>query len=782
MKQARFSTATPVLAFALFLPTLALAWAVQDSPPIVAVNGRVLVEAGRPAASADVTVSPGGAKAMTGADGAFELRLAPGSYEIAASLEGYEPASSELVVEAGRESEILLTLVPVRVLLARIDVTASYALDRADPVPTAALGAEEILRLPHFANDLMRAVAAIPGVTSSEPSARFNLRGGLFRDTAIRIDGLEIFEPYHLKDFGGGVFSIIDPKVIGSLDLIPGGFPAEYGDKMAGVLDMTMARPPTDRNTRLGISLAGAWAAASGAFGPEDEGRWQISGRRGYLDLILGLVEDEEEEQSGSGPQYWDLIGKIEHPVSPSNLFTLNVLAADDSLEEAETETDDFGFPERDSLDSNYGNSYLWLTHQGLLGPRLFVNSAVSAGRVDRDRRASEDSFGLSAEIRDVRSMDVLGLRQDWNARISDRHYLKWGVETRGYDVRYDYINDFALEGTLGKGGLTRFASGFSGEHYSAYGADRFRIGSSLVVEVGGRYDRQTLTDEDQISPRVNLVQDLGRGGTFRAAWGQYHQSQRPNELQVEDGETNLFPAEKAETVLVGWERNLGAFNLRLDAYHRDISDPRPYYTNLFEATTPNPEATRDRVLVAPEGANARGIEAFLSRRGGRKLDWWSSYGWSEVADRIDGRDVPRSYDQTHAFSLGGAWRLSPKWSLSGRFNYHTGWPTTSVSGRAVTKPDGERAIEPVLGPRNALRLDDYHRLDIRASRLVQLRGGRRLEIFIDVQNLYDRRNAAGFEVDERNFTLSPSGEVVYVPSEDTWFGILPSFGVELSF
>lgn len=780
MNQARFS-AIAVISLPLILSAFALA--AQDSPPAVSVTGRVLDEAGRPVASAEVTASPGGATAVTGTDGAFEVRLALGSYEIEASLQGYEPVSTELVVEAGQAAEVVLTLITAREFLAEIDVTVSYAIDRDDPVPTAALGTEEILRLPHFANDLMRAVAAIPGVASNEESAQFNLRGGLVRDTAIRIDGLEIFEPYHLKDFGaGGVFSIIDPKVIGSLDLIPGGFPAEYGDKMASVLDMTMARPTTDLDARLGVSLAGFWGAASGAFGPGDESRWQVSGRRGYLDIILGLVGEDEEERSGSGPAYWDLIGKVEHPVSPSNLFTLSLLTSDDSLDETETETDDFGFPERDSLDTNYGNSYVWLTHQGLLSSRLFVNSAISAGRVDRDRRASEGTFGLSADMRDIRNMDILGLRQDWNAQFSDRHYFKWGAEARSYDVGYDYTNDFAIDGTFGKAGLTRFVNSFSGEHYSAYAADRFRVGSSLVLEVGGRYDHQTLTDEDQVSPRVNLVYDLGRGGTLRAAWGHYYQSQRPNELQVEDGETNFFPAERAETVIVGWERSLGAFNLRLDAYNRDISDPRPYYTNLFEPTAPNPEATRDRILVAPESATARGLEAFLSRRGGRKLDWWSSYVWSEVTDRVDGRNVPRSYDQTHAVSLGGTWRLSAKWSLSGRFHYHTGWPTTAVSGRAVMEPGGGLAVEAILDPRNALRLDDYHRLDVRGSRFVELRSGRRLEIFIDVQNLYDRQNLAGFAVDDRSFTLLPSGEVEYVPNEEKWLGVLPSFGVELSF
>lgn len=406
----------------------------------------------------------------------------------------------------------------------------------------------------------------------------------------------------------------------------------------------------------------------------------------------------------------------------------------------------------------------------------------ISAGRVDRDRFAGEQSFASSFEIRDVRTLDVVGLRQDWNFQLSDRHYLKWGFEARGYDVDYDYTNDLAFTGPLGSGGLTRFVDRFSGEHYAAHLADRFRLTPSLVVELGARYDRQTLTDEDQVSPRLNLVYDLGRGGILRAAWGHYHQSQRPHELQVEDGETDFFPAERAEVVQLGWERQLGSYNLRLDAYDRRITDPRPYYTNLFEAFDPNPEATRDRIEVAPESAGARGVELFLSRRKGGKLDWWASYAWAEVSDRLDGRDVPRSYDQTHALAFDVNYRLGPKWNFNFVWTYHTGWPTTALSGRAVAGPGGEIIVEPVLGPLNGERLDDYHRLDFRASRRVTRKSGNTFELFFDVQNLYNRENVAGFSVDERNFVLLPSGEVEYVPTEETWLGVLPSFGFSWSF
>ena len=77
---------------------------------------------------------------------------------------------------------------------------------------------EEILQLPHFGDDLFRALPSIPSVSGNDVSAQFYVRGGLFRDTALRFDGIEIFEPYHLKDFQG-VFSIIDPYTLGGIDL-----------------------------------------------------------------------------------------------------------------------------------------------------------------------------------------------------------------------------------------------------------------------------------------------------------------------------------------------------------------------------------------------------------------------------------------------------------------------------------------------------------------------------------------------------------------------------------
>ncbi len=73
-----------------------------------------------------------------------------------------------------------------------------------------------MLHLPHFGDDAVRALPFLPGVAANDTSAQFSVRGGLPRDTRFLLDGVEIVEPYHLKDYQG-VFSIIDPRHLADL-------------------------------------------------------------------------------------------------------------------------------------------------------------------------------------------------------------------------------------------------------------------------------------------------------------------------------------------------------------------------------------------------------------------------------------------------------------------------------------------------------------------------------------------------------------------------------------
>ena len=60
------------------------------------------------------------------------------------------------------------------------------------------------------------------------------------------MDDIEIFNPYRLY----GVISMFNPDVVSSVNLITGGFPAKYGDRLSAVLDVTNREGTTKKNLK----------------------------------------------------------------------------------------------------------------------------------------------------------------------------------------------------------------------------------------------------------------------------------------------------------------------------------------------------------------------------------------------------------------------------------------------------------------------------------------------------------------------------------------------------
>ena len=777
----RLMPGTTLLLGLIVLPNLALAASATGT-----LEGTVRDPLGTPLARATILLGGTNLSAVTGVAGSFAFLNAPvGRFDLEARLSGFGIETRPVEILEGEVTTVDLTLTPVATPLDQIVVSASHSILREEAISTIGLAREEIVKLPHFGDDLYRAVTVLPGMSGGNFSAAFNVRGGFHNEVLARIDGVEIFEPFHLKDFQG-VFSILDPQIIASVDVTPGGYPVEFGDRMTGVLEMRTDRPRQLR-TNLGISFSNAWVGSAGSFA-DGRGRWLGSLRRGYLDLVLALAEEGEEEDPGDedpAPRYWDLFGKIDFDISDSQTFGLKVLAAQDELLFEETEDDEFN-----DVETSYGNQYLWGAHQGILSSRTFVDTVASWGHVDRDRDAfSEEEFPQEfLEIRDIRDADILNLRQDWTHQAGERHYLKWGFELRGWETEYDYRNEIQLADPIDDPRFlpgdrqTRFRDTYSSEQYAAYVADRVRIGDNLTAELGVRWDEQTLTDEDQVSPRLNLVYDLGGAGVLRAGWGHFYQSQRPHELHVEFGETAFQKAQRAEHWLLGYENELSSgYRVRADAYLRDITDPQVRYETLFDPFNAFPEARIDLVSIPASSASSNGVEISVRAPKRPKVNWWLSYAWSEVEDGAAGRAIKRSIDQTHAVTANFGWHPKPKWQLTWVWTYHTGWPTTPVSGLLRRDEAGEFIVDYTVGEFYSTRLDHYSRLDFRASRTSRLKKGF-LTFFVDIQNLLNRDNPRGLDISEFDVVQRPNGDLETIFLEEDWLPILPSFGVSWEF
>jgi outer membrane receptor protein involved in Fe transport len=242
------------------------------------------------------------------------LRLARVALPLITFLLGHAPAQSSQAPQPLRLSDFVVT--PSRFGVG--ERTGSVA---------ATLTQSELATLPQIGEDVYRTLVRIPGVAADDFTAKFWVRGASNGKLLARLDGVTLIEPFHLKDIDGAL-AIIDLPAVSRLDLLTGGFTADYGNRTAAVLNLETDFPTSPQlATSLGLSLSGVRAAHTGHFASE-QGRWRLTARRGYPDLALRLKGRDDE----LFPSYYDASFRADYILSPQHTLSLHALYAGDTL------------------------------------------------------------------------------------------------------------------------------------------------------------------------------------------------------------------------------------------------------------------------------------------------------------------------------------------------------------------------------------------------------------------------------------------------------------------
>ena len=692
-----------------------------------------------PVRNAEVRVVGTRIAALTDGQGRFEIEPPTGTYVLELGSLGYQTV--RVPMSGVPAVPLRIALMPAAIPLAEVVVTPGHFGVAKEVAAPQSMTRDEIQTRPQLGEDIYRAVTRLPGVTSDDFSARFSIRGAANDQLLTTLDGVELYEPFHLKDLDASL-SILDVEAIGGVDLVTGGFAADRGDRLTGTFDMrTVDSRSEPAHAVFGISLGNARFLSRGGFG-DGRGQWLVSARRGYLDILLSLVEAD----SGIEPRYWDGLAKVEWDASPKHRIGAHFLFSDDTGRFVPTED-----PFDPELRSRYKSVYGWLTWRAVVGERATARTIATVGGLDlvRDgfQRASDNT--LRMQVTDRRGFDFGGVRQDWTLEHSDRFLTKTGWEWKRVGASYDYLRWERRTVTTGPAPVTRYDSvggtlAPRGHEVSAYLAERIRPIAPVTLEVGARYDRQTRTGDEEWSPRVNLAWQIARGLALRAAWGRYAQSQELYQLAVPDGDTSFYPAERAVQRVVGVERTFArGASVRLELYDRAVERTRPRYWNLENDVEIFPERVFARRRVEPEEAEARGMELF-ARSGPGKFTWSAGYTLARIRDLIDGGWVADPVDQRHAWYLDLALQPTSAWRLATAWQQHTGWPITEQTA-SVTQLGPQRfRVDRRFGPLNTKRLPSYRRMDLRVTRDFRVGRGQ-LSIFADVFNLLNEDNVRGY-------------------------------------
>jgi hypothetical protein len=697
------------------------------------VTGRVVLEGDEPAVAATVILEQTPYGAAVGPDGTFVIREVPaGTYRVVARLVGHEQLERVTVtVSAEAPSDVVLRLRESAIELNQVLVTGSRQRGAEDVRSSVtALRPEDSKILPGAAEDVLRSLQALPGVTSvSDASSQLVVRGSGPDQNLILIDGFEVLNPYRLYGF----VSMFNPETLSDISLQTGGFAAQYGDRLSAVLDVRNrdGRRDVPVAGKINMSLTNLNVVLEGALGLGDAS-YLLSVRRTYYDLILGPVLESAKLVKGDValPNFTDLQARVTIPVNPANRVALNVFTSRDGVQLVSG-------VERDRPDSvnvfdTTFNTLIGLAWQFNPSASVIASTRLSWYRNNGDGQFDGTFVDPAQQTGELGRGDTLGLRffsfgVDYGYRFtktsfsqsllvnSGPHALEFGY---GVDfLRSDFIQYFTIDesfreflGSIGQPVPTNAVETVRSNRFSLYLQDRIRFGDRFYIQPGIRLDAfSALGRQLYVAPRVNASLKIDELSTLRAAYGIYYQS--PG-LEKQDFRNRLLfseeflrdaVAERADHYILGFDRMLDAqWQFRLDTYwkhftevivpeelagSRWVSFPTGVDPRSPDGWTTPVRAAADSLTVRPvndASGDSYGFEVMLQKIRGSSFDrvsGWVSYALSFSERDRDGIMSPFQFDQRHAVNIVGNYRFAESWDIGARFTLRSGRPQRAPLG-----------------------------------------------------------------------------------------------------
>ncbi len=697
---------------------------------------------------------------ITDGSGAFRFsRLPAGRYALESSFVGYEVRRDSVEVPASGPLE--LTLHPARTMLEEIVVASQ----RGDTDRYAA-GLEVIkpsdlarIPMPDVTYDLAGYLLTLPGVVSTgDRGGQLFVRGGTPTQNLVLLDGMRIFQPFHVVGF----YSAFPADIIATTEVYAGGFNARYGGRISSVVDIRTRNGNKERVT--GSASVAPFVSGVRLEVPlrKNEASLVLSARESIIDRIAPQVLGEELPF-----RFGDRFAKFHAFLNQTSSVTLTALRTSDTGNLSADPGADTAEDLRRSTWKNeaYGGRYTYIPEEAAVMTELAVyySSLQSRYRQTAEEVRQADVSELSLNIGFTY---LLGLNQ-----------INFGL----------FGNTNFFDFSFGRG-RSQVSSGVSSG--GAFIEGRWVVSEFLQLEPGLRVEAFSRGLRRTMAPRLRV--QLLPGGTgsrhrLSLAWGRYHQQivGLNNEQDVSDVFTvwtaspRGTPVPTAIHYIAGWQvRPLPWLEVSLEAYRKNLSNLSfPVFSDevgvLAEFSQVNgraegvdikAEITTRRVYLAATYARSR--VAYIRPTQRSRAIFLAGTGQSILLPRLV---FNPPHDRRH--QVGATLRLTAgDWAFGSRWQFGSGLPFTQVNGYytglEVSEPgdtgflfqEGSALVSrarPYGG-----RMPTYHRLDVSVEH-TRVFAKADLTLQAGIVNVYDRANIFEYNI----FSGSRVDQLPLVPS-----------------
>ena len=682
-------------------------------------------------------------------------RLPFGIYRVTVTQEGFAPSSGlvEIRSAAPTEHHVTLALAPVQMqLTVRPDDTL---IDQRQTTSVNRVGRDMI-----EARVMALPGRSLPDLVNTQPGWLLEANGilhprGSEYQTQYVVDGLP------LTDNRSPAFAAeLDADAVHSMAILTGGYPAEYGRKLGGVIEVVTAGEAKR-------GLHGSGSAAAGSF-------WTRSG-----DLLGSYANDQTSITMTAGAAATDRY--LDPPVEENFTNHGRTVHLSAHLDQ------DVGDMDRVGVIVRRGDARFLVPNERVqadVGQRQERAGWETAGQFSYQHIFSANMVGdvralvrdVSADLRSNPASTPIAAQQDRGFREvyvkaamsahAGPHEWKAGADLDGGDVHERFTYEITDPSAFDP--ATPRSFGFDEQRrrreQSAFVEDRMHLGA-WTINAGIRWDHYALAIDDQaFSPRVGVARSWpSRNLVVRASYDRAFQTpaienlllasspavdalnEQVLRLPVRPSRGDFLEAGASKALLRHLRIDVSHYRRTLDNFADDdlllntgVSFPIAFRKAEISGTEVKLEIPRWRSVTASVAySRMRGIGE-LPITGGLLLG-------DDASSRLASTDqFPISQDQRH--TVRGRVRYeftSSLWAAAG-ISYDSGLPVEFIGDRAdAVAQYGGRIIARVDFESGRVR--PAYTLDASAGLTLRRTTNRALRVQADVRNLTNRLNVVNF-------------------------------------
>jgi len=613
----------------------------------------------------------------------------------------------EVVVQSNRESQVLNTQMGAQ----KLDIKMMKQ------IPLA-LGETDILKI----------VTTLPGVqTVGEGTLGLNVRGGTTSQNLILFNDAVVYNPSHFFGF----FSTFNPDVIKSVELYKSGMTADYGGRLASVLDIQSREGNHKKFSGSGgISPVSARLTFEGPI--SDKTVFMVGVRSTYSDWVLRKVNVSNVKNAQAS--FYDVNATINHKINDANSIVASGYVSHDHFRLT-----------RDTA-YQYNNSNASIKWKHIYNQKLFAAYTASY---------SGYTYGITSDLNPVTafamnySLRQFNLKADYTYQYNNQHTITAGISTIHYRLSPGNMQPIGAKSLIAPDKLQEEKA----EESALYIGDNFDVSPKFSVYAGIRYsvyqylgakdvyqyesgqpkNTNTLTDTVHynsgqliknyggIEPRISARYTLNESSSIKFSYNRMRQY-----IQMLSNTTAITPTDiwklsdtyikpqVGDQISIGYYQNLkkNLIELSIETYYKTIHNTVDYKSGAVLLLNQHIETD-----VLNANGKAYGVEVLVKKPSG-KINGWISYTYSRsflktagatAAETINhGNYYPSSYDKPHAFNFIGNYKFSRRFNFSLNAIYSTGRPITLPIGKYMLN-GAERVF---YSDRNQYRIPDYLRFD----------------------------------------------------------------------